>query len=136
MSARHLGRVISEILAVVDLTAKKTEEAAEALFEERKRMDLAAFAADLIRKAPEQIRPSAWDHAEPLVLEVMRFLDEPQRGLVEAMWTGLKDEDVGAWAHWPVDPDGETCPSHGTLLRLGDSSTGGKVCPLCGWWPR
>ena len=96
MSTRHLSRCISKILKVVDPIATREEYSKEPLLDERN--TLSQFAEHLRGKAPEQIRAAAWEHAEPLVLEIIGFLDEPHRGKAEAIWTG--DTVAVVAGHW------------------------------------
>lgn len=80
---RHLSRVLDEILSCASATLRD-----EDLVDERS--TLCGFAEHLRRKSPEQIRPSSWEHAELLVREIAASLGEPDRGVVERIWTGAR----------------------------------------------
>ena len=78
---RHLSRVLREILSCAGAGLDD-----DVLVDERSTLN--SFAEHLIRKAPEQIRPSAWDDLDCLVEGIGEALDEPHKSTVEGIWTG------------------------------------------------
>lgn len=108
---RHLGRVLTEILGVVD----------RALGHDvlrRERLALATTAHYLRDSPPELIGTGAWNAAKNNVLEIIDALDGPEKGEALAIWLGeegkasafsLRVEVLDlpdSWKEIQPDPDG------------------------------